>query len=102
MLVAHFLLHSLQQVKTMHLIYCELPLPRVNHIAPVASNENNLSRATFSMAYAVAANSNVRLMRRPKESDNTRFVLSGKLSDVCAALDQLAAQETRNTWRCAF
>ncbi|MFZ7321223.1 hypothetical protein [Comamonas jiangduensis] len=40
-------------------------------------------------------------MRRSKDKDSNRFALSGKLADVCAALDALAAQEMRNTWRVA-
>lgn len=85
----------------MHLIYCKLPLNRVHSFCGVASND---SRAiTLHPISDEAGNpSNVRLMRRAKDNDSTRFALSGKLVDVCAALDQLAAQETRNAWRRAY
>lgn len=86
----------------MRVIYCELPLLRIKDTRCIASNEDNFLLSAQTLTKTVAANTNVRLMRRPKESDNTRFVLSGKISDVCAALEQLAAQETRNACRCAF
>ena len=86
----------------MHVIYCQLPLNRVKQVRLIASNDAQILAAPQATCVAVAAHSNVRLMCRSKDGDNTRFALSGKLSDVCAALDQLAAQETRNALRWAF
>lgn len=86
----------------MHFVYCEIPLTRLEDTRCTASNDNHFAPSTPALSKAAAIRSNVRLMRGSKESDNTRFALSGKLSDVCAALDQLAAQETCNAWRCAF
>lgn len=85
----------------MQVIYCQLPLNRVKHVRLIASNDAQILVPPQATCVAVAVHSNVRLMRRSKDSDNTRFALSGKLSDVCAALDQLAAQETRNALRWA-
>ena len=85
----------------MPLIYCELPLTRVNFSADCASNHEQWHSMELHATDCATTQSNVRLMRRPKEADSTRFVLSGKLSDVCAALDQLAAQESLNALRVA-
>lgn len=87
---------------TMYFIYCELPLNRVGNEHVNASNEKNFHGFVYAIRNAAVSDSNVRLMRRPQEDDNTRFALSGKLSDVCAALEQLEAQEIRNAWRCAI
>lgn len=86
----------------MQLIYCELPLSRVGLSHLGASNQDQLLGLPVPLKSAAMGCNNVRLMRRAKDIDNTRFALSGKLADVCAALDQLAAQETRNAWRVAF
>lgn len=87
----------------MQLIYCDLPLHRVHHAQLHASNQAHLVVLPAPLNDAAAmANQHVRLMRRATDMDSTRFALSGKLADVCAALDQLAAQETRNAWRVAF
>lgn len=87
----------------MPLIFCELPLRRVEHAAFQASNQEPLKEEPMQqVAGTVMAGPNVRLMRRAQDMDSSRFVLSGKLADVCAALDQLAAQETRNAWRVAL
>ena len=76
----------------MPMTFCPLPLPFVA-TAPdtVASNDSQLHIAATQMP----AHGNVRMLRRAHEADNTRFVLSGKLSDVCAALEQLVNQEQR-------
>lgn len=79
----------------MTMLHCELPLPRSTCRPWVASNQDQFH--TLSMS----CHGNVRLMRRPKDTDRARFALSGKLSDVCAALAALEAQEARNRLRCA-
>lgn len=83
----------------MQVLHCPLPLPRLESAA-LASNQ-----ALFGVAPPYmdghACHANVRLMRRSKEVDGNRFALSGKLADVCAALDALAEQEMRNAWRIA-
>lgn len=85
----------------MPLIYCKLPLLRVNFSSVCASNQEQWHYTELRTVNCASTPSNVRLMRRPKEADSTRFVLSGKLGDVCAALDQLAAQESLNALRMA-
>ena len=85
------------------LIFCELPLRRIEHAVFHASNQAPLAEAPIQrVAGTTMASPPVRLMRRAQDMDSSRFVLSGKLADVCAALDQLAAQETRNAWRVAL
>ena len=86
----------------MHFFYCQLPLLRIQPLATKASNDEPLNTTLDFVTQAITATSNVRLMRRGKDQGSTRFALSGKLADVCAALDQLAAQETRNARLCAF
>lgn len=87
----------------MHFTYCTLPLARLPNAITAASNEAQLGclESTPTLQQAHIHQGNVRLMRRTKDMDNTCFALSGKLADVCAALDALAAQETRNAWRVA-
>lgn len=88
----------------MNTIFARQPLPRLDQWAlACAAND-----ATFTDPIvprkpqaSLACNGNVRLLRRAKEQDRTRFVMSGKLSDVCAALDALAALEQRQAWRYA-
>lgn len=86
----------------MPLTHCELPLRRVRPAHLRASNQDQLLGLPAPLNDAAMASNNVRLMRRAKDSDTTRFALSGRLADVCAALDQLAAQENRSAWRVAF
>jgi len=85
----------------MQFFYCELPLPRISPAAHKASNQARFIDLPAHMVDRQVCTGNVRLMRRMKDADNSRFVLSGKLGDVCAALDELAAQEQNNIWRVA-
>ncbi|WP_260673508.1 hypothetical protein [Comamonas aquatica] len=82
-------------------LHCELPLPRSTCRPRVASNQDQFHALTMSLPPSSACHGNVRLMRRPKDTDRARFALSGKLADVCAALEALAAQEARHRLRCA-
>ena len=82
-------------------LHCELPLPRSTCRPRVASNQDQFHALTMSLPPSSACPGNVRLMRRPKDTDRARFALSGKLADVCAALEALAAQEARHRLRCA-
>lgn len=85
----------------MRLLHCPLPLPHLESAAASASNQALFCDTSFNTATCKNCTGNVRLMRRSKDQDNNRFALSGKLADVCAALDALAAQEIRNAWRVA-
>lgn len=85
----------------MHFLHCPLPLPHLESAAASASNQALFCDTSFNTATCKNCTGNVRLMRRSKDQDNNRFALSGKLADVCAALDALAAQEIRNAWRVA-
>ena len=86
----------------MTMFHCPLPLARTARPGHAANHEVfhdpaispapqppglTLVRATQPLAH------NVRLLRNHRSSDRALFALSGKLSDVCAALDQLARQE---------
>ena len=71
----------------MSMTFCQLPRSRIT-TATMASNEAHF--------LPQALPHNVRLLRRAHDPDRTRFVMSGRLSDVCAALEQLAEQEQRN------
>lgn len=82
-------------------LHCELPLPRSTCRPRVASNQDQFHAPTTPLPASSACHGNVRLMRRPKDTDRARFALSGKLADVCAALEALAAQEARHRLRCA-
>ncbi|WP_368921538.1 hypothetical protein [Comamonas aquatica] len=82
-------------------LHCELPLPRSTCRPRVASNQDQFHALTMSLRPSSACHGNVRLMRRPKDTDRARFALSGKLADVCAALEALAAQEDGHRLRCA-
>lgn len=66
--------------------FCVLPLPvlTINRTA-VAANDDSMWRHQVPMGCNVRVLSNVK--------DRNRLVLSGRLSDVCAALDALAHQE---------
>jgi hypothetical protein len=80
-------LSSASQETTMSMTFCQLPMSRIT-TATMASNEAHF--------LPQALPHNVRLLRRAHDPDRTRFVMSGRLSDVCAALEQLAEQEQRN------
>lgn len=84
----------------MHLIHCTLPLECLPQAIDCASNDSQLN-ALATPDFDISTASNVRLMRRAKDTDSARFVLSGKLADVCAALDALAAEENRKARRFA-
>lgn len=75
------------------------------HVCRTAANDptfgNQWKAITAANIESHACKVHVRLLRRAKEQDCTRFALTGKLSDVCAALDELAALEQRNACRCA-
>lgn len=71
----------------MSMTFCQLPLSRIT-TATMASNEAHF--------LPQALPHNVRLLRRAHDPDCTHFAMSGRLSDVCAALEQLAEQEQRN------
>lgn len=86
----------------MQLLHCNLPLTRIDAASDAASNQTTFTDIPYVPLDCNAYSGNVRLMRRTKDGDNQRFALSGKLADVCAALDELAAQETRNAWRIAM
>ena len=85
----------------MHFLHCPLPLPHIETARTSASNQNTFCDVSLRTVTCKTCTGNVRLMRRSKDKDSNRFALSGKLADVCAALDALAEQEMRNTWRVA-
>lgn len=89
----------------MQMLHYSLPLSPLECATASASNQSHysprLKQEGATLCLGTPAG-NVRFMRRLKDSDSNCFALSGKLSDVCAALDALAAQETRNAWRCAL
>lgn len=91
------------QGKIMQLLLCTLPLPRQFPTPAFASNADQLQRSAglSNSATHTTLHGNVRWMQSPQNTDPQRIALSGKLSDVCAALDELAAQEIRNIWRTA-
>lgn len=84
-----------------------LPLPfsrLVRNTSPIAANDaafDSLWNATSTATIEnLKASNQVRLLRHAKEQDTNRFALTGKLSDVCAALDELAQLEEDNMRRC--
>lgn len=86
----------------MQTMICTLPLVRIPIAPLVACNDDQFQEHATPTRHAHAAcKANVRWMCRSKDIDCNRFALSGKLADVCAALDELAAQEVRNAWKCA-
>ena len=84
----------------MQRLICTLPLARVPQASLVASNDDQLHTGESALCTATSCAAQVRWMCRAKDAGSSRFALSGKLADVCAALDELAAQEVRNAWRC--
>lgn len=73
----------------MSLTYCHLPLP-----TRPATSLGAAANAAHWLPCRPQLPGNVRLLTPlPEPLHNTRFVLSGRLSDVCAALDHLASQE---------
>lgn len=83
----------------MRLMHCALPLTYVARPMTCASNQPlPLSKpATLGLS----GHSNVRMMRPSLDTNSTCFALSGKLSDVCAALEAMAATERLQAMRCA-
>ena len=77
----------------MPLSYCQLPLPRIFPQEDIACNQAIFLAPSLG---TLAESANVRLLHRAKEKDASRFILSGKMADVCAALDYLARQEQNN------
>lgn len=71
----------------MTVFFCPLPLPTVCPHPRRAANTEQL--------HPLAAVGNVRLLRRAHEADTSRFVMSGRLADVCQALERLASEEMR-------
>lgn len=75
----------------MLLTYCHLPLP-----AQAALRQQTAANTQPWCTQPDTAQwpGNVRLLtRQPERLNCTRFVLSGRLSDVCAALEQMVTQE---------
>lgn len=85
----------------MRVSYCHLPLARLHQAVDCASNDPVLATDVV-WPVNISCASNVRLLRRVHDADSARFVLSGKLADVCAALDMLAAEEGRMARRVAM
>lgn len=84
----------------MQITFCKLPLPRLPHIDFSARNQDyfhNLLLQQPKDPFNHFQASNVRFMKRPWDKDHNRFALSGKLSDVCAALDAMAESEALAT-----
>lgn len=78
-----------------------MPLPTLDRLSAGNAANDAFYFAACLPSAASLSNARVRMLKHNEEMDGTRFVLSGKLSDVCAALDQLAALEQHNAWRCA-
>ena len=76
----------------MPFLHCPLPLASLTIAATGAANADTLNQPPAT-SLEICCTENVRLMRRSQDCDTTRFALAGKLADVCAALDELAAQE---------
>lgn len=53
--------------------------------APAAAND--------SMYFSIQMDEKVRILRRSDETDRARMVLSGRMADVCAALERLSRAE---------
>ena len=97
--------HYFLGIATMHtaLVFCQLPLQSVPGYASHAANQAHLVTAITHAPTSLWGNqcSNVRLLRRQHEPDQTRFALSGKMADVCQALEALAARELAHNTRLA-
>lgn len=72
----------------MSIFFCALPL------LSVAKPQR--SAANAACLHPLTAAGNVRLLRRAHDADSNRFVISGKLADVCQALERLASEEIRH------
>lgn len=72
----------------MPVFFCSLPLLVV--AKPLCSAAN------AACLVPVTAAGNVRLLRRAHDVDRNRFVISGKLADVCQELERLASEEIRH------
>lgn len=90
---------------TMHtaLVFCKLPLQSIPRYTSHAANQAcmDIARASTPPFFWGNECSNVRLLRRQHDPDRTRFALSGKMADVCQALDALAARELAHNARLA-
>jgi len=53
--------------------------------APAAANDGTY--------FSIAMDDKVRILRRADETDRARLVLSGRMADVCAALERLSRAE---------
>lgn len=84
----------------MPLKHCTLPLPYVGNPLILASNQT-LHPKTPDIP-AIRGYGNVRVMRPSTDAHNTCFALCGKLADVCAALEVMAAKEHLQSMRCAM
>lgn len=83
----------------MSLIPCTLPLPCVASTLVLASNQEwGFQMDTVNLI----GHGNVRVMRPTLDNNNACFALSGKLADVCAALDAMAQKEQLQAMRCAM
>lgn len=71
----------------MSLFHCELPLPITAPADTRAANQSQFSVVHLHPSFA--AHGNVRYIRRSSDC----YALTGKCSDVCAALDRLVQQE---------
>lgn len=78
----------------LRLIPCQLrSLPIPGAARPAANQRYFRTPLRDVSAPAPACLTQVRLLRRAQETDRNRFVLSGRLADVCQALDHMLAQE---------
>ena len=86
----------------MHHVICTLPLARLPLASSVASNADKFNEPRIhTQPTQATCKVNVRWLCHSQDTDCHRFALSGRLADVCAVLDELAAQEVRNAWKCA-
>ena len=81
-------------------IFVDLPLQHLQFAHTLRASNDAVFHCATGLTQPTCAG-NVRLLRRAQDQDHARFVMSGKLADVCAALDALAKQEVRQSWRCA-
>lgn len=55
--------------------------------------EHPIAAAANDSSYGIRMTDSVRMLRRRGESDRARMVLSGRMADVCAALEHLSRAE---------
>lgn len=77
------------------LVFCPLPLKRLSDQQRHAANHELLDCIALDAGTPRPSHklSNVRLLRCKHDPDQARFALSGKMADVCQALDIMAARE---------